>query len=124
MDSLQDTLSRLISIFNPTSPNFPYVLRVAQCTAVAGSLYLANKALNILALNHWFVRRLGVPWDFLSGKEVAVVTGGSSGFGHLIVKGRFLGFGFGFSVGGYGLCRGLTKGVWFRSGAEDEGGGH
>lgn len=46
-----------------------------------------NHALNMWARNHWAIRKLGQPWDFSGDKEIAVVTGGSSGFGLLIAKG-------------------------------------
>lgn len=45
-----------------------------------------NHALNMWARNHWCIRKLGQPWDFSGDKEIAVVTGGSSGFGLLIAK--------------------------------------
>lgn len=46
-----------------------------------------NHALNMWARNHWCIRKPGQPWDFSCDKEIAVVTGGSSGFGLLIAKG-------------------------------------
>lgn len=46
-----------------------------------------NHALNMWARNHWCFRKPGQPWDFSGDKEIAVVTGGSSGFGLLIAKG-------------------------------------
>lgn len=49
----------------------------------------ANKFLSELALNHGFLTRQGAPWEFGPGgtQEIAVVTGGCSGFGYLIAKG-------------------------------------
>lgn len=46
-----------------------------------------NHALNMWARNHWCLWKPGQPWDFSGDKEIAVVTGGSSGFGLLIAKG-------------------------------------
>lgn len=46
-----------------------------------------NNALNTWARNHWCIRKAGQPWNFNGNEEVAVVTGGSSGFGLLIAKG-------------------------------------
>jgi hypothetical protein len=48
-----------------------------------------NAVLTAYAHNHWHVRKMGEPWDFDEDgkKEIAVVTGGCSGFGLLIAKG-------------------------------------
>jgi len=43
-----------------------------------------NTILNSLALNHWSLKKKGAPWDFPN--EIAVVTGGSSGFGKLMTE--------------------------------------
>lgn len=53
-----------------------------------GIVRRSNGALNAYARNHWTWGRRGEPWEFGSErKEVAIVTGGCSGFGYLISKG-------------------------------------
>lgn len=46
-----------------------------------------NHALNMWARNHWCLSKPGQPWDFSGDKEIAVVTGGSGGFGLLNAQG-------------------------------------
>lgn len=48
-------------------------------------VYGLNRTLNTIAKNHWQIRRQGIAWRF--PEEVALVTGGCSGFGLLIAKG-------------------------------------
>jgi len=53
-----------------------------------GLLRRGNGALNAYARNHWSWGRRGEAWEFgPDRREVAVVTGGCSGFGYLISKG-------------------------------------
>lgn len=52
-----------------------------------GVVWWANCLLNWWAQGHWNIRNAGEPWDFSGEREVAVVTGGSSGFGLLIAMG-------------------------------------
>lgn len=51
------------------------------------TIFLLNRLLNNLALNHWHFTAQGSTFDFSSNKELAIVTGGSSGFGKLIALG-------------------------------------
>ena len=47
-----------------------------------------HNAMDNLAHNNWQIRRQGEPWRFGDEKlsELVVITGGCSGFGHLMVK--------------------------------------
>ena len=63
---------------------------ITRTLSVLCGLGLASRVNSVLshwALNHWTVRKTGTPWNFSGDEEVAVVTGGSSGFGLLITKG-------------------------------------
>jgi len=52
-----------------------------------GLISHVNRALNAWAWNYWYIRKQGTPWEFGSpGKEIIVITGGSSGFGHHMVQ--------------------------------------
>jgi len=51
------------------------------------TILLLNRLLNNLALNHWHLTSQGSPYAFSNNKELAIVTGGSSGFGKLIALG-------------------------------------
>jgi all-trans-retinol dehydrogenase (NAD+) len=48
-----------------------------------------NDILTAWAMNHWRVRKQGVPWNFdeRTKKEIALITGGCSGFGQLVAQG-------------------------------------
>lgn len=48
-------------------------------------IYGLNRTLNAIARNHWQIRKAGIPWRL--SEEIAVVTGGCSGFGLLTTKG-------------------------------------
>ncbi|KAL1794492.1 hypothetical protein ACET3X_007913 [Alternaria dauci] len=53
----------------------------------AGVLRRINDALNSLAWNNWMWGRIGAEWEFgPDKKEVILITGASSGFGHLMAK--------------------------------------
>ncbi|KAJ4987516.1 short-chain dehydrogenase reductase 2 [Stagonosporopsis vannaccii] len=58
--------------------------RALKWLLVLGAGGAANRALNVLALNSWRVRGVRARWAW--EREVAVVTGGSSGIGALIVQ--------------------------------------
>lgn len=66
--------------------NIAYTLRALRVLLGLGISYRIHGTLNWLARNHWSIRNTGEPWDFSGNKEVAVVTGGCSGFGLLITK--------------------------------------
>jgi all-trans-retinol dehydrogenase (NAD+) len=60
------------------------IIRALQWCLTLGLLRSANKTLNHLALNNYRLRPSSAQWHW--DKEVAVVTGGCSGIGALIVK--------------------------------------
>lgn len=83
-----DTLQRLL----PSTLDYGQrrvLIKAARYLSAIGVLWFANKVLSGLSLNHWRLRRQGEPWVFDGQKELAIVTGGSSGFGRLIVKGNW-----------------------------------
>ena len=86
-----DYLRRVLSALPPLHPSqraqLARVLPLLKWLAGVGLAVQVNRLLNAWALNHWCLRRQGVPWDWSGQTELAVVTGGSSGFGHLMVKG-------------------------------------
>lgn len=63
--------------------------KVLPFVSVAGLLWLINRVLSAIALNNWRLKRSGKTWVFNGTEELAVVTGGSAGFGRLITKGRW-----------------------------------
>ncbi|KAJ9649696.1 hypothetical protein H2199_000475 [Coniosporium tulheliwenetii] len=65
----------------------PVLLRTLKWLFALGLAGKVNDRLNAWAQNHWQWRKQGAKWDFANQKEVAIVTGGCSGFGHLMVKG-------------------------------------
>ena len=62
-----------------------WLKRLGGVLFVTGLLNISNRVLNTLALNGWALRSDRSQWDW--PQEVAVVTGGCSGIGLLIVKG-------------------------------------
>lgn len=63
------------------------LLRTLKWLFALGLAGKVNDRLNAWAQNHWQWRKQGAKWDFANQKEIAIVTGGCSGFGHLMVKG-------------------------------------
>jgi all-trans-retinol dehydrogenase (NAD+) len=68
-----------------SNPHIERSIRALKVLFTLGVIRSLNVVLNRLALNHWRVKKQGAAWDF--PKEVAIVTGGSSGFGKLIAEG-------------------------------------
>jgi hypothetical protein len=66
---------------------FTVTLRTLKVLFGLGVVSRVNSLLNTWARNHWRIQKSGQPWDFSGNNEIAVVTGGSSGFGLLIAKG-------------------------------------
>ena len=66
-----------------------YVVKTLKWLFALGLAARVNDILTAWAMNHWRLRKQGAPWDFdaRTKKEIAVVTGGCSGFGYLTVKG-------------------------------------
>jgi all-trans-retinol dehydrogenase (NAD+) len=66
-----------------------YIVKTLKWLFALGLAARVNDMLTAWAVNHWRLRKQGVPWSFdeRTKKEIAVVTGGSSGFGQLTVKG-------------------------------------
>ncbi|KAF2180260.1 dehydrogenase/reductase SDR family member 8 precursor [Zopfia rhizophila CBS 207.26] len=61
------------------------IVKTLKWLFALGLLGSVNKQLNKLALNSWRIRSEKKKWEW--NKEVAVVTGGCSGIGELVVKG-------------------------------------
>ena len=66
-----------------------YIVKTLKWLFAFGLAARVNDILTVWAQNHWRWSKPGVPWDFdaRNKKEIAVVTGGCSGFGYLTVKG-------------------------------------
>lgn len=66
-----------------------YIVKTLKWLFALGLAARVNDFLTAWAMNHWRLRKQGVPWSFdeRTKKEIAVVTGGCSGFGLLTVKG-------------------------------------
>ena len=66
-----------------------YVVKTLKWLFALGLAARVNDILTAWAMNHWRLRKQGAPWDFdaRTKTEIAVVTGGCSGFGYLTVKG-------------------------------------
>lgn len=66
-----------------------YIVKTLKWLFALGLAARVNDILTAWAVNHWRLRKQGVPWNFDERikKEIAVVTGGCSGFGLLTVKG-------------------------------------
>ena len=60
------------------------LLILLKALLVLGTLKRINARLNSIALNHWRLRTDRSRWNWT--EEVAVVTGGCSGFGLLVTK--------------------------------------
>lgn len=60
------------------------LLKILKALLVCGTLKRINARLNSIALNHWRVRTDRSKWNWT--EEVAVVTGGCSGFGLLVTE--------------------------------------
>jgi len=58
------------------------------CLVLLLGVWFANKLLSYLALNHWNLQPQGEAWVLDGKTELAVVTGGSSGFGRCIAHGE------------------------------------
>ncbi|KAJ4378651.1 hypothetical protein N0V86_005521 [Didymella sp. IMI 355093] len=80
--SLRARLSRVNALRDPTQ--HAKIVRVLKWCLALGVLKHVNRALNRLALNNYRVRSTAAQWQW--DREVAVVTGGCSGIGALIVK--------------------------------------
>lgn len=75
-------LNAVSSLQNPkTLANVVKALKVLLAVGVAGSV---NGKLNQLALNAWRIKSEKKKWNW--NQEIAVVTGGCSGIGELVVK--------------------------------------
>jgi hypothetical protein len=66
-----------------------YITKTLKWLFVLGLTAKVNDILTAWAAGHWRWRKQGVPWSFdeATKKEIAVVTGGCSGFGLLTVRG-------------------------------------
>ena len=85
-DNIRRTIFRTFpSLANPR--NASVLVQTLKWLFGLGLASKVNKTLNAWAINHWRWRKQGVKWDFANRKEVAIVTGGCSGIGHLVVKG-------------------------------------
>jgi all-trans-retinol dehydrogenase (NAD+) len=88
-EKLRQPLQRLILRLFASNRSLAYVVKTLKWLFALGLAARVNDILTAWAMNHWRLRKQGVPWDFDSRtkKEIAVVTGGCSGFGYLTVKG-------------------------------------
>ncbi len=88
---LKDFVLRLFGTDNPTQNliRVAYIVKTLKWLFAIGLASRVNDLLTAWALNHWRVRKQGVNWDFDESRktEIALVTGGCSGFGYLTVKG-------------------------------------
>lgn len=75
--------SRFAFLRNPE--NLAQVIKFLKGALLVGVISTTDRQLNRLALNAWRVKSQRKRWDF--NNEIAVVTGGCSGIGELIVKG-------------------------------------
>lgn len=60
------------------------LLALLKVLLVWGALKRINARLNSIALNHWRLRSAKAKWNW--SEEIAVVTGGCSGFGLLVTE--------------------------------------
>lgn len=74
--------NRFAALRDPT--RHATIIRALKWALTLGLLKSVNKALNHLALNNYRLKSSSAQWQW--DKEVAVVTGGCSGIGSLIVK--------------------------------------
>lgn len=84
---LQQWLQRNIPSLYRDPRRLQRILTTLKWLFALGAVAKVNKRLNAFAKNHWCWQKQGVRWNFSTPTEVAVVTGGCSGFGYLIVKG-------------------------------------
>lgn len=66
-----------------------YLVKTLKWLFALGLAARVNNLLTLWALNHWKIRKQGVNWDFDESRktEIAIVTGGASGFGLLTARG-------------------------------------
>lgn len=95
-DSARDTLVRTARVedaaayFNMTTEAFLATsAKVLKWLFAIGLVTKINKYLSSFALNNWRLTPGGTPYNWTAGKELVCITGGSSGFGALMVK-RFV----------------------------------
>lgn len=81
-------LNRISSLRNPQT--LARVVKALKWLLALGVTGTVNQQLNKLALNAWRLKNEKKRWDW--SKEIAVVTGGCSGIGELVVK-RLIGKG-------------------------------
>ncbi|KAL8243919.1 hypothetical protein R6Q59_010177 [Mikania micrantha] len=79
-----DAISSILHSTNATA--LTRSVKVLKWLFAVGAISKINRTLTNLALNHWSFSKQGEPWDFQSGGEIICITGGSSGFGALMVK--------------------------------------
>ena len=88
---VRDVLLRPISSadYSTNLVRAEYLIKTLKWFFALGLASRVNGVLSAWAANHWRWTKQGVPWDFdeRTKKEIAVVTGGCSGFGLLISKG-------------------------------------
>lgn len=86
LSSTEGRLNSYLSLILNDRKVVSLTTRTLKAALVFWVVSRVNHALNIWARNHWCFRKPGQPWDFSGDKEIAVVTGGCSGFGLLIAK--------------------------------------
>ncbi|KAK3066494.1 hypothetical protein LTS18_001677, partial [Coniosporium uncinatum] len=84
---VQEWLQRTLPYIYRDKRRLERLIKTLQALFALGVLGKVNNGLNALARNHWHFRKPGQPWDFSGAVEIAVITGGCSGFGHLMVQG-------------------------------------
>ncbi|KAF1923778.1 dehydrogenase/reductase SDR family member 8 precursor [Didymella exigua CBS 183.55] len=82
-DSLRARLTDRFAVLRDPSRHAT-IVRVLKWCLTLGLLKTVNKTLNHLALNNYRLKSVSAQWNW--DKEIAVVTGGCSGIGALIVK--------------------------------------
>jgi hypothetical protein len=81
----QHLFNRFAALRDP--PSLAKVVKVLKGLLVLGLLGTVNRQFNKIALNAWRLKSEKKRWNL--NQEIAVVTGGCSGIGELIVKGLF-----------------------------------
>ena len=91
---LRQSLQQLLELFasdghDSSLARVAYITKTLKWLFVLGLAAKVNAVLTAWAAGHWRWRKQGVPWSFdeATKKEIAVVTGGCSGFGLLTVCG-------------------------------------
>ena len=74
--------SRIVALRDPR--RYAQVVRTLKWCLVFGTMRVVNKQMNHIALNAGRIRSERARWNW--GQEVAVITGGCSGIGELVVK--------------------------------------